>query len=87
MVMVKSTLVTQMTMVTAFQTSVISTALADLTVIKMARMTSCQEDGDEDEIDACDSDDDGDGIPDECDVDTTGGSDCDQDGEDDSCRQ
>ena len=37
-------------------------------------------------IDPCDPDDDGDGIPDECDVDTTGGADCDQDGQDDSCQ-
>ena len=34
----------------------------------------------------CDSDDDNDGIPDECDVDATGGNDCDQDGQDDSCQ-
>ena len=38
------------------------------------------QDGDGTAIDACDSDDDNDGIPDECDIDTTGGS----DGEDDS---
>ena len=37
-------------------------------------------------IDPCDPDDDGDGIPDECDIDTTGGVDCDANGEDDSCQ-
>ena len=48
----------------------------------------CQVDTDGDTvIDPCDPDDDGDGILDECDIDTTGGSDCDGNGEDDSCQE
>ena len=45
-----------------------------------------EDDDDEDGDGTDDSDpDDGDDIPDECDVDSTGGADCDANGEDDSC--
>ncbi len=37
-------------------------------------------------IDDCDAEDDGDGIDDVWDIDSTGGADCDSDGQDDSCE-
>ena len=86
-VTVKSILVILMMTTTVFQMNVTSTPQADLTAMPTVKTTHARPIVIKMEPSILVTpDDDNDGIPDECDIDTTGGADCDQDGEDDSCQ-